>query len=1070
MRGVSRKVGLHLHTSNRLEALFAELAAIVRQPLGSLFQKETIVVQSIGMGRWLSLRLAEAHGICANVEFPFPQKFVGEILHTALPETPASAVYEREVLAWRIMRLLPGLAEEKEFTPVRNYLAGEQPALKLYQLSSKIAETFDRYLAFRPQWILDWDAGKESHWQATLWRALAREYPAAHLPALGQQLATALRQGRKPGELPPRLSIFGLSTLPKFYLEMIEVIAAQTQVHLFVMEPTPEWWQDIVSRKKEAKLVRQQPGLTPAEMHLERGNSLLASMGKLGQDFLGLVGALEPVAQHESFVEPDKKTLLTQVQREIFLLREREPRATPSPGDHSIQFHSCHSPMREMEVLHDQLLDIFQKNPALEPRDVVVMMPDIATYAPYIEAVFDTPEEETLRLPFTIADRTARADNAAVDTFFAILELARSRFGASSVLNILESPAVLRRFDLAETDLETIRVWLDQAAIRWGIDSTHRAQFDVPAFSQNSWREGLDRLLLGYALPTKGKRLFHGLLPVDEIEGSFAETLGNFIEFCDALFHCVTELKEPRPLTEWQPVLRRVAERFFAPGDDVARELLLVRRALDSLGTTAHEAGFEEPVPFDVLLAHLTRILGEADSGSGFLVGRVTFCALKPMRSIPFKVVCLVGMDDTAYPRKSNPPGYDLIAQHPRPGDRTVRDDDRYLFLEALLSAREVFSISYVGQSLKDGSPLPPSVLVSELLDYLGEDARESLVTRHRLQPFSADYFRRDSALFSYSIDNCLASEVARQPRNPPRPFLSQAIAAPEEEWRQVELASLAAFFRNPAQFFIQQRLGLKFPNERPQLEEREPFELGPLTNFKIEDDLLRKKLDGLPLAEVEELVRAGGQFPPGHTGAALYKKICRGVEEFAALVADKTSGKYLEPFPIDLTLGPFRLTGRVDELTATGPVRYRLTKLKPKEMLRVWLFHLALNSSGKSISSTLIGRDLMQIFSPVAQSGELLRDLLEVYWQGLTRPLHFFPQSSYAFAKQELSTRAKATPLKKARDAWNSGQFHRGEEEDEYFDLAFRHLSDPLDEEMQELSRRVFKPLIENRKETKVW
>ena len=1063
------KAGLHLHTSNLIEALFAELAAVVGRPSGNIFEKETIVVQSVGMGRWLSLRLAEAHGICANVEFPFPQKFVGEILRAALPERPASAAYEREVLAWRIMRLLPGLSEEKEFAPVRHYLAGDRPALKLYQLSSKIAETFDRYLAFRPHWILDWDAGKESHWQATLWRALAREHPGTHLPALGQQLAAALRKGRKPGELPPRLSIFGLSTLPKFYLEMIEAIAGQTEVHLFIMEPTPEWWQDIVSQKQAAKLVRQKPKLTPAELHLDRGNSLLASMGRLGQDFLGLVGALEPAAQHESFVGPGEDTLLAQLQREIFLLRDREPGATASPDDRSIQFHSCHSPMREMEVLHDQLLDIFQKNPALEPRDVVVMMPDVATYAPYIEAVFDTPEEEALRVPFTIADRSARADYAAVDTFLAILELAGSRFGASGVLNILESPAVLRRFDLAETDLETIRVWLDKAAIRWGIDSAHRAQFDVPAFAQNSWREGLDRLLLGYALPAKGERLFHGLLPVDEIEGSFAETLGNFIEFSDALFHCAAELKEPRRLTEWQPVLRRVVERFFAPGEDVARELLLVRHALDSLGTTAHEAGFDDPVPFDVLLSHLTRILGEADSGSGFLVGRVTFCALKPMRSIPFKVVCLVGLDDTAYPRKSNLPGYDLIAQHPRPGDRTVRDDDRYLFLEALLAAREIFYISYIGQSLKDGSSLPPSVLVSELLDYLGADAPESLVTRHRLQPFSADYFRRDSELFSYSIDNCRASEVARQPRNPPRPFLSHAIAAPDEEWRLVDLETLAAFFRNPAQFFIQRRLGLKLPNERPQLEEREPFELGPLTQYKIEDDLLRRQLDGIELTGVEELVRADGQFPPGHSGAALYRKICAGVQEFAGLVADRASGKYLEPFPIDLALGPWRLTGHVHELTANGLVRYRLTKLKPKEMLRVWLFHLALNASGKPVTSTLIGRDLMQTFSPVEGSGERLRDLFEIYWEGLTRPLHFFPKSCYAFAKQELSPRAKAAPLKKARDAWESGPFHRGEEKDIYFDLAFRHLADPLDAEMQELSRRVFQPLIENRKETRV-
>jgi exodeoxyribonuclease V gamma subunit len=1073
VRGVSGNPGLHLHTSNRLEALFAGLAEIVRPPSGHIFRKETIVVQSIGMGRWLSLRLAETQGICANVVFPFPQKFIGEVLQNTLPEKPAHPAYEREVMAWRIARLLPGLLAREEFAPVGRYLAGERAALKLYQLSNRIAETFDRYLAFRPGWILDWDAGNESHWQATLWRALSAEFPGSHLPALGQKLASALRKQGDLAHLPARVSIFGLSTLPKFYLDLIEAIATRTQVHLFVMEPTPEWWHDIVSAKKEAKIIREKPGQTPADLHLERGNDLLAAMGKLGREFLGLVGALEPVAQHESFVEPEGKTRLATVQREIFHLQERAVRAKALPDDRSIQFHSCHSLMREMEVLHDQLLDLFAKHPALEPRDVIVMMPDVGTYAPYIDAVFDTPEEEALRIPYTIADRTARAESGAVDTFLAILELAGSRFGASSVLNILESPSVLRRFDLAEADLETIRVWLDRAAIRWGIDAEHRAQFDVPAFSQNTWREGLDRLLLGYALPARGDRLFHGLLPIDEIEGNYAETLGNLVEFSDALFHAAAELKAPRSLVEWQPILRRIVERFFVPDDDSAHELLLIRHAIDSLGKVAQEANFEEQVPFDVLLAHLQRILGEAEASAGFLVGHVTFCALKPMRSIPFKVVCLVGMDDNAYPRKSNPPGFDLIARQPKPGDRTVRDDDRYLFLEALLSAREFFYVSYVGQSLKDGSALPPSVLVSELLDYLGEEEDHSLVTRHRLQPFNADYFLGESALFSYSRDNCRASEVARRPRIPPRPFLAEPIAEPDEEWRHVELESLAAFFRNPAQYFIQQRLGLKFPNERPQLEEREPFELGPLTNFKIEDDLLRKKLDGVPLAEAEGLLRAGGQFPPGHTGAAVYREKCDEVEKFAALVTDKVGEKYLEPLPVDLTLGPWRVTGRVDELTANGLVRFRLTKLKAKEMLRVWLFHLALNASGKAGSSTLIGRDIMQAFAPVAkkEAAERLRELLEIYWEGLTRPLQFFPQSSYAFAKQSLNSRARTEPLKKAHDAWTSNPpFRRGEEEDDYFDLAFRHLSpDPLDEMMQNLSMRVFRPLIENRKETEV-
>ena len=1042
---------------------------MVGRSLGSVFQPEIVVVQSAGMGRWLSLRLAEAHGICANVQFPFPQRFVSEIFRAALPETLATDAFDRDLLPWRIMRLLPGLLDRAEFEPVRHYLAGERPELKLYQLSNKIAEVFDRYLAFRPRMILDWDAGKDAHWQAVLWRELATAE--AHQPILAEKLAEKLHAGLRIGHLPPRVSIFGLSALPGFYLDIVQAIAQQVEVHLFVMEPTDQWWRDIVSVREEARILKRQPGRTAAQLHLERGNSLLASMGKLGRDFLGLVGDLEPVKHEESFIEPDGGTLLSQVQRDIFLLRERDATAPLLPNDESIQFHTCHSPMREMEVLHDQLLAAFEKDRSLEPRDVVVMMPDVASYAPFIEAVFDTPESEAVRIPFTIADRTARAESGVIDTFLAILDLSISRFGASSVLNILESPAVQRRFNLTESDLETIRVWLDKAAIRWGIDAAHREELGVPAFAQNSWREGLDRLLLGYAMPSGGRQLFHGILPIDEVEGGLAETLGDFIEFTDALFRTAVELKAARSLVQWQTILRQIVERFFASTDGIARELLPVRLALDSLGTVSREAAFMEVVSFDVLLAHLNRVLGDSDSGSGFLVGRVTFCALQPMRSIPFKVICLVGMTDTAYPRKSSAVGFDLIAQDPRPGDRFPRDDDRYLFLEALLSARQLFYVSYVGQSIRDNSPQPPSVLVSELLDYLSDETeRDSLVLRHRLQPFNSEYFSPDGRLFSYSAENCRASSVARAVRMDPPPFVSQPIAEPEDEWRAVELDRLCAFFRNPAQIFLRDRLGIRLPREESILEDREPFALANLSKYQINQELLARGLSGDELALRKAVVRAGGQLPPGHLGDATFCTLCLEAEAFVATVGPHAAAPPQPPAEANFDFGQWTLTGRIDGLNERGLLHYRLAKLQPKDMLRTWILHLAMNCTALT-SATLIGQDLMQFYRPVQGARDLLRDLLEIYSLGLRVPLPFFPQSSYAFAAQVVRPVGKDEPLVKARRSWEGDQRRdiRSESDDVYLQLAFRNVADPLGPEWQAMALRIFQPLLEAVEETKL-
>ncbi len=744
--------GLYLRTGNRLETLLEELVVVVGKPLPSVLQSEIIVVQSLGMARWLSLELAKQQGICANMRFPFPQRFLSDVFRVALPETPESKDFDRPMMTWRLMNVLSKTIEGLGFEAVRSYVSGERPELKRFQLASKITDTFSQYLAFRPQMILNWEAGQENHWQAMLWRELTRQAQGLHQPALGRKLAETLQQGG-PGlkQLPSRVSIFGISTLPKFYLGLMEALAEHIEIHLFVMEPTPQWWQDIVSVREEGKMLRKQPNRTAEDLHLERGNTLLASMGKLGRDFLGFVADLDSAIHREFFVEPVGRTMLSSIQKDIFQLRDPEQKAPLSQHDRSIQVHSCHSEMREVEVLHDQLLALLSDNPGLQPQDIVVMMPDVAAYASLIEAVFDTPEIQNQRIPYSIADRTARVENGIIDTFLTILEMGGSRFGASSLLNILESPAVQRRFQLAQSDLETIRIWIEKAAIRWGIDAAHREKLGLPAFAQNTWREGLDRLLLGYALPGGNRQLFKNILPCDEIEGSLAETLGNFIEFTSRVFETAKELETPRTLGRWQATLREVMDRFFDPTEDVEREMLQVRRVLESLGETGAASCFDEPVSLDVLLAFLEDAFGSAVSGAGFLQGAVTFCALKPMRSIPFKVIAILGMNDTAYPRKPVVTGFDLIAQNPQPGDRSVRDDDRYLFLEALLSARDVFYVSYIGQSIKDNSALPPSVLVSELLDYLdrafqvphGKRANEFLVTKHRLHPFNVDYFSR---------------------------------------------------------------------------------------------------------------------------------------------------------------------------------------------------------------------------------------------------------------------------------------------------------------------------------------
>lgn len=1071
-----RKAGLHLYTSNRLELLADALAQLLRSPLRDPFTAEAIVIPTLGLERWLTQQLALRQKICANISFLFPQIFVAGVMDKALPGRATARFYARENLTWRIMKLLPALVSRRDFAELRRYLEQPRPELRLFQLAGKIAGSFDQYLAFRPRMILDWERGGGKDWQAILWRELSGTAPGLHPPALAEEFVAALEQRAAP--LPERVSFFGISMLPPFYIQFLQQLAEATAVHLFIMRPTPEWWSDIRSEREELHARRKASEDLQLDLQFARGNPLLASFGKIGREFLESVTELDPIEEHDRFQPPPNDTMLAQIQRDIFQVQDPGS-AAPRPvakTDHSLQFHSCHSPMREMEVLHDQLLAILEAQPDLKPHDIVVMAPEIGKYAPFVQAVFDTAPE-ALRIPFSISDRGARAENDVVDTFMRILETAGSRFTASSVMSILESGTLLRRFDLVDSDLEIIRTWIDRAGIRWGIDAAQRQDFGLPAFAQNSWRAGLDRLLLGYAARARGENLFEGILAFDDIEGSSADTLGQFVEFAEALFSTAAQLQEARTLLAWQETLRQITFRFFPPDDEREPALRHLRRVIDSLGEVAALSGFDEAVPLDVLLAHLENALAENEGGSGFLVGRVTFCALKPMRTVPFRVVCLVGMNDIDYPRHRRPPGFDLIAQDPRPGDRSTRDDDRYLFLEALLSARDVFYVSYVGQSSRDNSAIPPSVLVSELLDYAKSSFAVPdsmpLVRTHKLQPFNPAYFQSDDKLFSYSTENWAASEIANAERHPPQTFITAPISEPEAEWRQLDAAQLIRFFGHPAKFFIEQRLEIRLPRMDGMLEESEPLEIDSLAKYRLQQELLTRALRGDSLAASFPIVRATGELPPGHAGDARLREMADAAHEFAELVRQHLNESPDEPRTLQLTIDDFSLSARLENLHDGRLVHYRLTTRKPKDLLTAWITHLIANTECATESVLITvdkeNRPLPEPFGALApeEARKHLGRLLQLYLRGLREPLHFFPRSSLAYFERTLKPKGDLSALEFAQKKWRSSpepwDYDRGEKpegDDRFFRFVFRNV-DPLDEEFERLAIEIFDPAI---------
>jgi exodeoxyribonuclease V gamma subunit len=1096
---------LSLHTSNRLLSLSEGLATLIAVPGSSPLEEEIVVVPSLGIRRWLSLETARLNGVCANVSFPFVAEFIRSLPDEFGTAAKTDPRLPTEEMTWAIRRLLPNLLARKEFKSVRSYLSDSNP-LKLFQLSERLAQLFDQYLVYRPEMIARWADAKaplsgDEAWQAILWLELAGDDT---LIAARDKLQRE-SEAKPKVDLPDRIFLFGLTALPPVYLEALFRVAKTRKVHLFLLQPSSEYHGNDLTPKQRARR-----NIDPSEP--VTGNPLLTSLGRLNTYFTELLidtdERLGPLmtAASEKFAGPARRDLLSILQTDILEAANRGGAAAEEvrrqmsgvrgqnsdvrdqtsevreiqvdERDRSLQIHSCHSPMREVEVLYDQLLDLFEKDPTLRPRDILVMTPEIEKYSPLIRAVFGYPEKASQQIPYSVSDRHPRSESVVIDSFLSLLDLPTSRCTAEEIFGFISSPIVAERFGFSEDDLSLIRTWIQNTGIAWGVDAAHREQVGLPPTQLNTWRFGLDRLLLGYAMKGKNRTLFEEVLPYDELEGDGGEILGRLVSVAESIFAFVEKSQVPRPLAEWAPLLREAVDDLLeSDGAEGVRDLRFLRRTITGLESTAENAGAHQKVEFSVLRHHLTGLLGAMEQRGGFLTGGVTFCALKPARSIPARVICLLGMNDEVFPRRPQSPQFDLMSKKSRLGDPSPREDDRYAFLETIISAGESLHISYVGRSIVHNQEIPPSVVISELLDYLdqaflfpgGASAKKYLTVEHPLQAFSPSYFevsRGDNRLFSYSEANAAATTAAAQASGATElpPFLISALSEPDLARRAIALGELVGFLAGPAKHFLRARLGLRLTEFDSCLADDEPIELNPLTKYQIRQDLLTERID--TNSANLKVFAARGVVPLGTMGELQLRSLDLVAENFSSIVRPCIGkGKRGEPLAIDLHLGEFSLTGTIETIYGGKIVHYRCAKLNLRDRLRAWVDHLAscTTGSGAPKETLLIGMDVTLGWEEIANAKEILEDLCRLFWEGLRRPLPFFPDSGLAFVEAERA--GAANPLNKAAARWNGGYDIEGEKEKPENSKLFGE-GDPLNDEFIALAKRIWGRLLQHARE----
>lgn len=1023
---------LHLVHSNHLEQLAKDFSDNISSATVKLspFKSELVVVQNAGMGRWLSLQTAKHTGIAANMRYLFPAELTWELLRAVLlDDVPERDPCSPKLLRWRLLDEL--LAHPQRYPELNHYLRdGQNDAA--WQLARQIASVFDGYLFFRPEWIRLWESGEanvEGDWQVRLWRNVIHKQQLEHWVRLQQRFLETLAR-TVPESLPKRIHFFSVPALSPAYIELIAKVAEHTDIYFYVMNPSDQYWGDLESAKRKLRYSPDEQG------YISVGNPLLAAWGRQGRDFIENLRDVDPYpAEDERFIQKNNDVMLHRVQDDILDLLGEEAEArlpVALEADQSIRFHACHSPMREVEVLYDQLLAAFERDSALTPADIVVMSPDIDGYAPFIDAVFASAD---VRLPYSIADQRMRYGQNVVAVTLLLLDLPQSQFEAEAVFALLEYDEVCQHFGLDDEQVQQCRDWVRATNIRWGIDAAARPHCET---AEHTWRYGLDRLLLGYAMP--GDELFADVLPFDDIEGSQALILGRLQQFLDVVFPLAAWSKTQHSLLEWSQQMMTLLNELLP--DDA--ETNNVYQALEALREAQRQAEFERPVAWNVFRDALKTQLEQRNQAEGFMGRGITFCTLMPMRSVPFKVVALLGMQDGDFPRRDTRLSFDKLAHdRKKRGDRSRRDEDRYLFLESVLSARQQLYISYVGQSIQDNSPMMPSVLVSELQDYLEQRfavTTDDLTTHHPLQAFSPRYFTEDD-LFTYNTAN--ANLLQGEKHGEQAFWQGEVLPELDERYRYVMLADLISFYRQPARYFLRHRFDLVLREDEAGLPEREPFALEAFVDNDIRQQLFAQIQQGVAPDTSLALLRAQGLLPHGKPGDLVYANEHERVATFIAELPELTT---TSSHKTHVKVAEFELSGELQGLSADGMQLFHFGKLSAWQWVDVWLRHLLLSAApdlpqGIVRESRLLTPDGSWHFTYVPNAAKHVERLLVDYWQGLHEPLPFLPKSAWKMMeKDEISLRA-------ALAEWQGSDRHAGEMTKPEHELLYRGC-DPIVEQ----------------------
>jgi exodeoxyribonuclease V gamma subunit len=989
-------MAIRCYISNQAEKLSAKFCDNIKLKADP-FNPETIVTQTRGIDTWLSMEAARMKGVFANFMFLKPDDLLNRILR--ITGGSAGSYYTAGNMKWELYAILNSEAFKERFTIVANYFGDDD--LKRLQLANEVADLFDQYMVYRPDYIQLWNSGqqaespdklfedefkKHEEWQQWLWSQLRERSGAGSLDKV-QLMERLLQQVGLPEmqdkirAAHPQISIFGLSLITRFHAELFFEIGKCTELNFYLLNFSPDTTWYLADEDADE-------------------NELFGSCNKSGKFiYAHLLDKDNDVELFNLGQRPEQDSLLHTMQSDFFENSNTGIAGfKPEPDEESsIRIASSFTPVREVEALYNYLLRQFEKNPGLEPRDILVQLTDVSLYAPYIQAVF---ENGPVKIPYQLNDLAYTDGDTITNALETLFSLPFADYGSETVLKFLSSRFVRSKFDIEH--IEEIRNLVTDANIRFG--KKGRVEDDTRLVS---WQHGLTKLLLGFTM--KGGLAYEMddelIYLTDNAEGSDAFSVFRLKAFIDTLTGILDKCDGDRELNEWKSFLiNDVLGLLFEIGDDGHEEYEYIVKKISSMDFIGVDQ--QEKIPFTVFQRAILYDLKLESRNHNYYSGRLTFSAMISTRSMPFKAIAILGLNSNSFPRSQHNTGFNLMAFAERPGDRNIRENDKYLFMESLYAAREYLYLSYIGSSIKEGSELPPSILIEELLTYfrLGIDEEfidNYLVIKHPMHGFSRKYFGSEPGLFTYLG----TTEQAGSETDAEVSTKIKTLGA-DLDFSMVSLDDFIRFFKQPIKIYYNKTLKIYYSDEEKLIPEAEVFELDTLEQWQIKSDLIHME-DGQEQAYIYRSKSAGG-LPLSNMARVALDQQKSEIEELKAIFIAITGEYDAGNVTGELLIGGSLLTANIKTIYGHWNIHINASKGKsqPKYIVEAWIGHLFLTALGKNKTTRFISKDLKfdipETFIDQPSALGILKQLMAIYKWGHSSLIAFSPNTGKSLADKK--------------------------------------------------------------------